>query len=144
MPFKVKDLLIDVSATQALTPTIQCHPTLIACHYGCTYFISCHYACSQVASYCQYGSVPTTIVTCPGSLVTDTTPIIQATPTLEGPQVATLKQQLKQALEVAERQEAAIDQSMQPQSVADVEMLEGKLNDALAELKARKAQLQKK
>jgi hypothetical protein len=146
MPFKVKDLMIDVTSKAALTPAVQCHPTVIFCHFGCTVLVSCHFACSfQGPSLCHFGSQTITFtITCPGSLVTDTTPIIQATPQLEGPQVANLKDQLKQALDAAERQQAAIDQNLQPQSVADVEMLEGKLGEALAELKARKAQLQQK
>ena len=143
MTFKVKDLLIDVSsAAKAACPS----HTLVACHYHCTYIISvCQFGCSiQSPSICTYNSLPTTVVTCPGSLVTDTTYIFQTIPQLEGPQIANLKDQLKQALELAERQEAAQASAQKLQTVADAELLEGKLNEALADVRAQKAELQKK
>jgi hypothetical protein len=153
MPFKVKDLMIDVTS---VTGALQCHPTLI-CHVGCTNIVSgCHYYCSYLAfsachfgcsfyqpSFCQYGSVTVTL-TCPGTLVTDTTPIIQTIPQLGGEALGNLKEQLKQALELAEKQQAGEAEALKPQSVADVEMLEKKLGEALEELRARKAELQKK
>lgn len=152
MAFKVKDLMIDVTSAGAL----QCHPTLICnfgctvihshCYLACTYiaFSACNYGCSIYSpTYCQYGSITVT-VTCPGSLVTDTTPIIQTIPQLSGQALGNLKEQLKQALDAAEKQQAAEAEALKPQTVADVEMLEGKLNAALEELRARKAELQKK
>ena len=152
MPFKVKDLMIDVTSAGAL----QCHPTLICnfgctvvyshCYLACTYvaFSACHYGCSFYSpTWCHYGSVTVTL-TCPGSLVTDTTPIIQTIPQLGGEALGNLKEQLKQALDAAEKQQAAQVEASTPQTVADVEMLEGKLIAALEELRVRKAELQKK
>ncbi|HEY3441995.1 MAG TPA: hypothetical protein VGK29_14635 [Paludibaculum sp.] len=154
MPFKVKDLLVDVaSATNAL----QCYPTFI-CHFGCSFHIYsgchnyctylvqsiCHYGCTNhFPSICQHGSVTVT-VTCPGTLVTDTTPIIQTTPQYSGPALINLKEQLKAALEIAEKQSVAEADALQPQTLADVEMLETKMGEALEALKARKAELKKK
>jgi hypothetical protein len=145
MTFKVKDLMIDVSSA---TAQIQCpNHTLIACHFYCTYVISfCHYGCSfYFPSYCAFGSVTVTqtITTCPGS-IPDTTPIIQTIPQVGGPVLANLKDQLKQALDLAERQEAAQAESQQLHTLADAEMLEKKLNEAIEDVRARKAELQKK
>ena len=154
MPFKVKDLMIDVSS--ALNPALQCHPTLICqlgcsqllsgCHLACTYvaFSACHFGCTYyLPSICQAASITVTL-TCPGSLVTDTGPILQTIPQLSGQALGTLKEQLKQALDAAEKQQAAEAEALKPQTVADVEMLESKLTAALEELRARKAELQKK
>lgn len=152
MPFKVKDLLVDVTSVAGTIQ--QCHPTLICklgctiqafsgCFQFCTYpFQSiCHLGCTNhIPSICYTGSHFT--VTCGATWQTD--PIIQATPQLSGPVLATLKEQLKQALDVAEKQTVAENEAMQPQTVADVEMLEKKLGEALEELRARKAELNKK
>ena len=142
MTFKVRDLMIDVSSA---TAQLQCpNYTLIACRFYCTYVVSiCHYGCSlYYPSVCAFGSVTHTI-TCPGS-IPDTTPIFQTIPQVGGPVLANLKDQLKQALEMAERQEAAQAESQQLQTVADAEMLEKKLNEAIEDVRARKAELQKK
>lgn len=154
MPFKVKDLLIDVTSVAG---ALQCHPTFIChfgcsfqiysgCHHFCTYLVQsvCHFGCTNhLPSICQHGSVTVTI-TCPGSLVTDTTPIIQTTPQFSGPALVNLKDQLKMALEVAEKQSVAETDALQPQTLADVELLESKMGEALEALKARKAELRKK
>jgi hypothetical protein len=154
MAFKVKDLMIDVSSA---TGALQCQPTLI-CRFGCTYlaFSGCHLACTYLAfsgchlgcsfylpSLCAFGSVTQTI-TCPGSLVTDTGTILQTIPQLSGEALGNLKEQLKQALDLAEKQQAAEAEAQAPQTLADVEMLEKKLGEALDELRARKAELHKK
>jgi hypothetical protein len=149
MTFKVKDLMIDVSSAtaqiQCPNTVIQCpNHTLIACHFYCTYVVSfCHYGCSVYSpTFCAFGSVTVT-VTCPGS-IPDTTYVFQTIPQASGPALANLKDQLKQALELAERQEAAQAESQQLQTVADAEMLEKKLNEAIEDVRARKAELQKK
>ena len=154
MPFKLKDLLVDVvSAAGAL----QCNPTYICrfgcsfhiysgCHQFCTYLVQsiCHLGCSNFSpTYCQAGSLPITL-TCPGSLITDTSPIIQTTPQISGPALANLKDQLKQALEVAEKQGVAESEALQPQTLEDVALLETKMGEAMEALKARKAELSKK
>jgi hypothetical protein len=144
MTFKVKDLMIDVSSA---TAQIQCpNFTLIGCHFYCTYVISvCHYGCSfYYPSFCAFGSVTVTqTITCAGS-IPDTTYVFQTIPQASGPALANLKDQLKQALDLAERQEAAQTESQQVQTVADAEMLEKKLNEAIEDVRARKAELQKK
>jgi hypothetical protein len=154
MAFKVKDLMIDVSSA---TGALQNQPALF-CRFGCSYlaFSGCNWGCSYLAfsgcyfgcsfyypSYCQYGSVTVT-VGCPGSLVTDTGPILQTIPQLSGDALGNLKEQLKAALDMAEKQQAAETEAQTPQTLADVEMLEKKLAEGLDELRARKAELQKK
>ena len=154
MAFKVKDLMIDVSsATGALQgqPALFCrfgctyYAAFSGCHLACTYlaFSGCHYGCSYFQpSYCTFGSVTVT-QTCPGTLVTDTGTILQTIPQLSGEALGNLKEQLKLALDQAEKQQAAEAESQTPQTVADVEMLEKKLGEALDELRARKAELKK-
>ena len=154
MAFKVKDLMIDVSSASA---ALQCQPTFIFCQFGCTYaaFSGCHLACTYLAfsgchfgcsfflpSFCQHGSVTVTL-TCPGSLITDTGPILQTIPQLGGEALGNLKEQLKLALDLAEKQQAAEAEAQTPQTLADVEMLEKKVGEALDELRARKAELLK-
>jgi hypothetical protein len=146
MPFKVKDLLIELTSTTAVA---QCHPTFICyhsgCHHYCSYLVSiCQAGCSlHLPSLCTTASVTVT-VTCPGSLVTDTSPIIATIPQLGGPALGNLKGQLKQALEIAERQEVAEAESLKVQTVADAELVEKKLTEALEEIRVRKTELQRK
>lgn len=154
MAFKVKDLMIDVTSVAGVQPG----QVAVLCRFGCTYyaaFSGCHLACTYLAvsachygcsffypSFCQHGSVTVTL-TCPGTLVTDTGPIFETLPQLSGEALGNLKEQLKLALDQAEKQQAAETQSLTPQTVADVEMLEKKLGEALDELRARKAELKK-
>ena len=150
MTFKVKDLMIDISSATAQFActhhTLCAGHTLVGCNYYCSQvaFSICHFGCTNhFPSICTHGSVTVTI-TCPGTLVTDTSPIFQTLPQLSGPALGNLKEQLKQALELAERQEAGQAEALKPQTVADAEMLEKKLGEALEELRTRKAELQKK
>jgi len=58
--------------------------------------------------------------------------------------LATLKAQLRQALDNIERQEAAGAESMQPQTEAEVDELQTKLREAMTELERRKEELRRK
>jgi tripartite-type tricarboxylate transporter receptor subunit TctC len=58
--------------------------------------------------------------------------------------LATLKEQLKKALADTETQEAAMNESLLPQTVEEAEDLEKRLQGVLDELKARKAELKKR
>ena len=67
-----------------------------------------------------------------------------------GPSVAStsdallqLREQLKQQLAVVEKQYAAAQENLKPQTVEQVDLLTSKLNDALEELKTRRAELTK-
>ena len=151
MTFKVKDLMIDISSATVAQigcthHTLCAGHTLVGCHLYCSQlaFSICHFGCTNhFPSICTHASVTVTF-TCPGTLVTDTTPIFQTLPQLSGPALGNLKEQLKQALELAERQEVSQAEALKPQTVADAEMLEKKLGEAIEELRTRKAELQKK
>ncbi len=64
-------------------------------------------------------------------------------PAAAAEQLAMLKAQLKEALEEVERQEKIANEQAQPQTVAEVDELEAKLTEALAELRKRKSELKK-
>ena len=119
MAFKVKDLMIDVTSVAGVQPG----QVAAFCRFGCTYFgaySGCHLACTYLAvSACHYGCSFFYPSICQyGSVtVTQTCPGTLVTDT--GPIFET------------------------PQTVADVEMLEKKLGEALDELRARKAELKK-
>jgi hypothetical protein len=55
-----------------------------------------------------------------------------------------LKEQLKQQLAAVEKQHGAAEESLRPQTVAQVDDLQKKLEAALEELKARRTELQQK
>ncbi len=57
--------------------------------------------------------------------------------------LAELKAQLKQQLAAVEEQEKATAESLKPQTVAEVDDLQAKLQEAMEELKARRAELEK-
>jgi hypothetical protein len=63
---------------------------------------------------------------------------------LAAEQLAALKSQLQQALTDIENQEKIVNDSLQPQTVAQVEELQTKLRSALADLDRRKSELEKK
>jgi hypothetical protein len=58
-------------------------------------------------------------------------------------QLAMLKAHLKEALEEIERQEEMANEQAQPQTRAEIEELEAKMKEALAELSKRKSELKK-
>jgi len=61
-------------------------------------------------------------------------------PTIED--LGILKQQLRKALEQVEVHERVLEESLKPKTLEEVEQLEVKLKEALAELHARKTELQ--
>jgi hypothetical protein len=72
------------------------------------------------------------------------TPVFQGGGEVGPETLAALKEQLRQALAQVEAQERAVEESLRPQSVAEVEQLEQKMKAALEELRVRKEELQKK
>lgn len=143
MPFRIKDLTVDLtSATAGLACPLH---TIILCQYHCTYHFPtyCFYHCTFQISPCHYyfpTYVPcpanTQIVTCPGGSIIDPGDIVTQPPEV-------LKARLQEALKAVEAQQQIVDQSQQPQTLADVDMLEKKLTEALEELKKRRSELQK-
>jgi hypothetical protein len=55
-----------------------------------------------------------------------------------------LKEQLKQQIAAVEEEEKAIDATLQPQTVSQVDQLLAKLQDAIEELKKQRATLAQK
>ncbi len=155
MPFRVKDLMMDVTSAAGAQTNLQwCHlnNSIINCGLICSAVPSvCH--CTFHHTFCYLGctAIPTIItcpfgtritVTCPGTIVTDPTGPVY-TPVAQQ-ELAATKERLKQELAMAEAQEKALADSMQPQTVADADALEKQLTEALEEVRARKADLQKK
>jgi hypothetical protein len=58
--------------------------------------------------------------------------------------LSVLKDQLQKQLVEVEREQAVLERNLAPKTVAEVDMLTGKLNDALKELKTRRVELAKK
>lgn len=111
--------------------------SVLACSGLACSVVACSRVCSLVPTICPNP----TFVTCPGgSFVTpgpDPGPVEIAS-TLEE-----LKAQLKQQLAAVEEQEKATAESLKPQTVAEADDLQAKLQGAMDELKARRAELEK-
>ncbi len=143
MPFRLKDLMIDVTAAgsalqhEGIYKHCGFHYTLVGCQFIHTF--PCIWGCTHPPSYYPpcHNTLPVTL-TCPGSLITDT---LGTGTILENP--GFVKERLKVALAAAEAAEKAQEQSFEVQTVADADLLEQKLAGALEELRARKAELQK-
>lgn len=139
MAFRVKDLTISLEAAAAANiGVLQCPLHTIKVCSPCTYHYPtfcghCTYFITQIP--CYHGTV-----VCPtGSVITITDPTIYTDPVTQA-NPAVLKEQLQQALKSLE----AAEQGAKPQTLADVEMLEKKMTEALEELRAQKAEFQKK
>jgi len=148
MPFKIKDLMISVvpqgygagaecgcsvlTLTTAilLTPVIPRPPVPPIPRCVCTAYCSrgCSGACSGPASLD------------PGWFDPGRPPEMPGVPTIED--LGILKQQLRKALEQVEVHERVLEESLKPKTLEEVEQLEVKLKEALAELHARKTELQ--
>jgi hypothetical protein len=139
MAFRVRDLVINVlpeHGGEGLQPA-DC-PGISNCYP----FSSCGRtnACYPVSG-CR-------IVSCIGSRCGGCTLDISRLPGFQqgarAEDLAALKTQLTQALREVERFEQVLADSMRPQSIDEIEVLEDKLEDALSELKQRKEQLQER
>jgi peptidoglycan hydrolase CwlO-like protein len=62
-------------------------------------------------------------------------------PAVAAQQLSIMKAELKRALEEVEHHEQSLSEKLQPQTVDQVEELQGKLREALEELDRRKAEL---
>ena len=126
-----------------LTPCAHCASRV------CTYIPSCVCA-SGICSYnptCVCASNPPTCP-CVSRICSAYTPIYSPMCQTFDPgdpiDLVTLKEQLKQAVAQLEEQERAAEEALKPQTVAEVEQFEQKLNDALGELKNIKEDLRKR
>jgi len=151
MPFKLKDLMIDVlpqagvarclGGTACPSPSIACfHPTYCAyptycafpTYHPCT--LNSLTACPHFSVLpCTFGTLPPLTGTCgfsgdPGPIYTQVDP-------------AVLKEQLRSALAQVEEQEKAAEAASRPQSREDAAALEEKLQGALDEVRNLKKSL---
>ena len=161
MPFKIKDLMIDVTSIPkpCLGGTLCAQPSICG---SCSHFVTggccggslalsvCGFQCSHLHSICQGCSIALTNCTphctnvgsvcgfasnpCPGSIHTTTPYQVEVDP-------AILKEQLKAALVAVEEREKQINESLAVKTLADAELLEGKLSEALEEVKRLKKTL---
>ncbi len=160
MPFKVNDLMIDVTSAKATGAQALCIQGTQLCHFQCTIAVTiCQFQCSHVVSICYLGCshLPTichfgctfyqpSYYTCQFG-PTYFTPTCPGTPVIDPQQIgdpAVLKERLQASLEALEQQQKAAEEALKPQTLADVEMLETKLTEALTTLRAQKAELHKK
>lgn len=134
--FKFKDLLVNVVDKNPVAKCLGCSVVLSACH--CSFYIShpC-YGCTLIISYCQCISYSPSLI-CPGTLIDPGGPV-------EDPiQLAALKEQLTQTLAQVEAKQQAAEAAQKPQTVAEADELQSKLEGALEELKAHRSALAKK
>jgi hypothetical protein len=147
MAFKVKDLMIDVAGVaqaNILTISLRCCTLYRTYPCFCTVFRTPINTCLINATTIHYTPGGCGVSEDPTSPIYQTETIMQQIPGLTQQEITPLKEQLKAALELAEKQEAAINEQLQPKTLEDVNLLEGKLTEALAHIKAQKADLEKK
>jgi hypothetical protein len=150
MAFKIKDLMIsDLSAEQGALAHVYCGVWQISCidkTHG--YSPTCkkpnteagfgaEYIFNPIA--CDVGTYFYTL-TARGT-ITPLTPVIVPTRETSVTALSALKDQLKQQLAEVEKLHSAAEAGMKPQTVEEVDALTKKLNDALDELKSRRAEL---
>ena len=162
MAFKVKDLMINVvpAADRPCTGgTLPCVAGSHPCALGqvvCTHVSVCRCTLLGTACACSLMSMCTqgcTFFSCPGCSVNSVCTPCGTAPSLINPTcsigpdpettlnaLAALKAQLQQQLAVIGEQE----QGLQPQTVAEVDELQSRLQAAMDELKTRRAELAKK
>jgi hypothetical protein len=104
--------------------------------------------CANATGYCPGGSwtLPTHwtpyLPTCPiVSHCPTESRTVHTDAAAASEQLAMLKAHLKEALEEIERQEEVVNEQAQPQTHAEIEELEAKMKEALAELSKRKSEL---
>ena len=138
MPFKLKDLIIGLlphEGEQACPPP----PPAGLCGPLSAHVMMCKTAsppviimpeCARTAGF--------------GDCARSPAGIAEAAPAQPAAQdLATLKQQLQQALAQVEEQERALTESYRPRTLAEAEELEARLREALAELLQHKEDLKK-
>ncbi len=144
--FKVKDLMVNIGQACILHTTITgcvANTTQTFCRIGCHSYISVTCAGCSVVISCPYHTchlptfIPTPTIT---PTITPTTPQLP----IEQLDIEVLREQLKAQLVALDEQEAAINEELRPKTLEDLVAVETKLNEALADVKVQKNQLQKK
>lgn len=146
MPFKIKDLMIDVASTDVADrvfetlcrlPSIQCrYPTYQPCY---NFTLCANFSCHGVSwAPCQFGSITPTIFTRTGCGISEL-------PTGPGPgDLGSLKEQLRAQIAEIEAHERASEAAAQPQTREQAAELEEKLKGALEEVQRLKKTLPSK
>ena len=127
------------------TVVMSCGCSIVSCRFvscGCTHctvILSC--GCSIGSCGCSAVSPCTPLA----SLITAPGPGVPGpSPESSFETLTALKAQLKQQLAEIESQQKAVEESLRPQTVAEVDELQSKLEAAIEELKARRTELTKK
>jgi hypothetical protein len=143
MPFKIKDLMIDVTTTadRGIENFIPCRLPSVYCRYPtvqpCFAYTHCvNFSCPGLSYLpCQFGSVTPTIFTPTGCGISEE-------PTGPGPvDLGSLKEQLRAQLAAVEAQEQAAEAASRPQTREQAADLEEKLKSALEEVQRLKKTL---
>lgn len=141
MAFRVKDLLINVGSTsrgrRRYGMFADCDPFSITASTGNCITGPTHGETMIWSRFCS-------LLCCGALTAAGPGPVGPGDPVEWAEQLAILKADLKEALAEVERQERAVEETLKPRDVAEVEELEGKLNEALTELERIKAQLKRK
>jgi hypothetical protein len=161
MPFKVRDLMIDVAPGVGgvgfcrLGTCMMCtnQVTIITpcgkCSYFSPYAFELTPLITRITPTCGFSRDPT-IVFNPTIVFDEPVPIApnqfmaQAGVVANPQNLAELKAQLRQSLAQVEAQEQAMAESMKPQTVEEADMLEQKLTEALDELRQHKEELRRR
>lgn len=155
--FKVKDLMFDVLPLEAVEAGAEvqqfcwrtCHYYISRCHYHisrCHYYISrCHYYTRHcgwfISEWCHLTRTDLILEQCPaGSEIPEIDPRIRE---FDPRELGVLRKQLQMELEQVEAAEKRVAEQMAPQTIEEVELLQGKLREALGELDALKERMQK-
>jgi hypothetical protein len=138
MAFRIKDLLINVASAERKLRWGDCFMTLWG---DCSWRI--------FSANCTGNPTirPPTHLTICGTTwwgAAGPGPVGPGDPVEWVEQLAILKAELKAALEEVEREEAALEQAMKPSTEGEIEELEAKLREGLAELERLKAELKRK
>ena len=118
-----------------------------ACTYACTHPCTnactglCTFECTQcTCTFCSQGCTACTGITCHPISILPQAGVGAPESSLAA--LSALKEQLKQQLAAVEKQEKATEESLRPQTVAEVDDLLKKLGEAVEELKSRRAELE--
>mgnify|MGYP001201198707 CR=1 FL=1 len=130
--FKLKDLIISVTDLKERTQTgVLTELTAHVCYMGCSRLISQWCQMVNTKTYACRGATPIT------TILTAFTTTLGDRPDVE------IFEELKYAKEWIAEMEKALEANYKPQTREELEMLEGKLNEALKEVNALQRQMKK-
>jgi hypothetical protein len=166
MAYRVKDLMIKIVGSEGQGPGCGTWTTSPAGTFCPTATLFCeggswttHWTCPTPTEFCATATLfcrgisgtTTPWFACRGatehclkqSITAPSGPHCPTDPSAAAEQLAILKAHLKEALEEIERQEEVANEQAQPQTRAEIEELEAKMKEALAELSKRKSELKR-